>query len=274
MKANPADPGSSCNVSALTTCIFGVSPSSFLYMTRLAFTVLSISLLTLQTFGAIAQERRAQIIQAKVASGSGSVLSEDDEIHYGEVTFNDNLGVVTIVANGESRSFNARNTQRFEFDDAQLERNRTFHVFDYLNEDTGMTNPAFFEVLAEFETFAVLSKIDPVQARPQRGLTPPIASTLTSADSKKVAFQNETVFIMNDKGAMLPYLKLTEKEIEGVYFDTRSNKKKYLDKNVIEDYAGAHYPALESYAVKNDLSFKNKEDLIKILDHYKVLISK
>ena len=220
----------------------------------------------------MAQERRAQILQAKIASGYGSVHTLDDEIVEGKVTFNDNQGIVTVEQNGESRSFTSKKALGFQFEDTELSRQRVFHVLDYTDEATGFTNPAFFEVLAEFESFAVLAKIDPVEVKPQKGIMPRVPSTMTGNDHTKVAFQKETIFIMNDTGVIEPYLELTEKETEGVFLDTRSHRKKYIEKNLLKEYTGTFYADLEAFANSNNLDFNVKEDLIKILTNYKDLL--
>lgn len=222
--------------------------------------------------GAFAQEKRAQILQAKIASGYGSVENLDGEIFKGEITFNDNQGIVTVENDGESKSFTPKKAAGFEFQDMELSRHRVFHVFDYLNKGTGFTNPAFFEVLGEFQSFAVLAKIDPVEVKPQKGILPRSANTMVASDHTKVAFQTETIFIMNDSGEIQPYLELREKEIEGVYFDTRTKRKKFIDRDLLEEYFGTLYPELEAYASANTLEFNVKEDLVKILDRYKQLL--
>jgi hypothetical protein len=219
----------------------------------------------------MAQEKRAQILQAKVASGYGTVQNLDDEIAKGKITFNDNQGIVTVENDGESRSFTAKKAISFEFLDMELSRHRTFHVFDYTDKGTGFTNPAFFEVLGEFKSFAVLAKIDPVEVKPQKGIMPRAPSTMVGSDHTEIAFQKETIFIMNDTGAIEPYLELREKEIEGVYFDTRSHRKKYIDKNLLQEYTGTLYEEREAFASDNNLRFNVKEDLVKILAHYKIL---
>lgn len=240
-------------------------------MKRPIHKILSISFFVCLAVCAMAQEKRAQILQAKIASGYGSVQNLDDEIVRGKVTFNDNLGIVTVENDGESRSFTPKKAISFEFEDMELSRHRVFHVFDYTDKSTGFTNPAFFEVLAEFESFAVLAKIDPVEVKPQKGIMPRVPSTMVGSDHTKVAFQKETIFIMNDTGAIEPYLELREKEIEGVYFETRSHRKKYIDRDLLQGYTGTLYPELEAFASYNNLRFNMKEDLIKILAHYKHL---
>ena len=77
--------------------------------------IVSISFFVCLTVPAMAQERRAQILQAKIASGYGSVQTLDDEIVKGKVTFNDNLGIVTVEEDGESRSFTSKRALSFEF---------------------------------------------------------------------------------------------------------------------------------------------------------------
>ena len=224
--------------------------------------------------GAMGQDRRAEIIQAKVPTGNGSVQTLDNEIVKGKVTFNDNQGIVTVEQDGESRSFTAKRTSGFEFQDTTLSRHRVFHVFDFTDEREGFTKPAFFEVLGEFDSFAVLAKIDPVEVKPQKAVMPRLPSTMVGNDHTKVAYQMETIFIVNESGAIEPYLELREKEVQGVIVDTQSHRKKYIDRDLIREYTGAHYEALESFAKSNKLNFKIKEDLIKILAQYKVLLGK
>jgi hypothetical protein len=222
-----------------------------------------------------AQKRRAQILQAKIASGYGTVENLEGEVFEGKVTFNDNVGVVTVAGNGESRSFTAKKAVSFRFDDQALSRRRIFHVFDYSDKETGFTNPAFFEVLGEFEAFAVLSKPDPVEVMPKKGIMPraPSTMTMTSSDATKIAFQEETIFVMNDKGELEPYMVLTETETEGVFWDTRSNQKRFVDSDLLQQYTGIHFEKLKAFAKANDLSFKAREDLVKILAHYKTLLA-
>lgn len=241
-------------------------------MTKYINQILTFSFCICAVAGAMGQERRAQIVQAKIATGPGSVQTLDNNIVKGKITFNDNQGIVTVERDGESRSFTSKKSAGFEFYDSALLRHRIFLVFDYTDESVGLTKPAFFEVLAEFKSFAVLAKIDPVEVKPQRGIMPRPASTMVGSDHTKVAYQTETIFILNDRGEIERYVELREKEIEGVFFDTRGNRKKYIDKDLIEEYTGAHYAALKAFADSNNLDFKVKEDLIKILAQYKVLV--
>ena len=225
--------------------------------------------------GAMAQERRAEIIQAKVPTGIGSVQTLDNEILKGKVTFNDNQGIVTVEQDGESRSFTSRKAAGFEFYDTAVSRHREFLVLDFTDEAVGLTKPAFFEMLAEFNSFAVLAKIDPIEVKAQKsGVMPRLPTTMVGNDHTKVAFQTETIFIVNESGTIERYVELREKEIQGVFVDTPSHRKKYIDRDLIKEYTGTHYEALESFAKSNDLDFRVKEDLITILAQYKVLLGK
>ncbi len=240
---------------------------NFYLMKSYILSVLSISFFVCAAGSATAQKKRAQILQAELASGYGSVHTLDDEILKGKITFNDNESIVTVEKDRESRSFTARKAQGFEFDDTKLARHRVFYVLDYTNQATGSANPAFFEVLAEFESFAVLAKIDRVEV-----VTMPRANSVVSIDKDIVAYQTETIFIMNASGIMEPYVTLTEKETEGDLLDTRSNRKRYINRNLLREYTTESYAELEAFAKTNDLNFKVKEDLIKILAYYKELL--
>lgn len=82
-------------------------------MKLLIHKILSISFFLFVVASAMAQERRAQILQAKIASGNGSVRTLDNEIVQGKVTFNDNQGIVTVEYGRESRSFTSKNAIGF-----------------------------------------------------------------------------------------------------------------------------------------------------------------
>lgn len=84
--------------------------------------------------------------------------------------------------------------------------------------------------------------------------------------------QVETIYFMNTTGDIKPYLEIVERDIDGWAFDRNKTKNKIVDKHLLEEYAGKDFEALEDFAKKNDLSFKSKEDLLKIMDHYKELV--
>lgn len=83
--------------------------------------------------------------------------------------------------------------------------------------------------------------------------------------------QTETLLIFDADGNITPLLDITSSETDGTFFDTSKTKSKKLDNSAIEKYTAPHFEKLEEYANAQKLSFKRKDDLIKILDYYKLI---
>lgn len=205
----------------------------------------------------------------------GRVFLTDGSELTGLVRFDDNSGILSFRDGDFSKTLIAKSASGFEFYDEELARQRFFFSREY---DDGITYGKyyFFEVLMELDHFALLSKVDPIAVEINNGGSAPYMAPYGGAVlpggsySTTEVHQTETIFVMGKDGEILPYVRILEKEISGLFGGKRT-KNKFYQKDLLEKYTGRHYQQLEAFAKKNGLNFKIKSDLLEILNHYSVL---
>ncbi|HTG55332.1 MAG TPA: hypothetical protein VL943_03630 [Niabella sp.] len=228
----------------------------------------------LSFFSSSAQTRKSMIIRYDTTARPGKVVLTDGAEIKGNVIFNDNDGIVIVrLDNHETKSFNAKRLTSFQFYASDLGRLRSFYCMEFPDSETGIKNVEFFEVLKEFNAFAVLSKIDRLKTVTPFNLAGK-HKPKAIADRKDLKIvQTETVYFVNRDGQFDPYLKLEILETDGDIVDGHGKKKRVIEADVFEKYTTAHFAELNSFAGQNKLSFKDKEDIVKILDEYERLIA-
>lgn len=217
----------------------------------------------------------------------GSLALNDGTELKGLLKYNDKTGIVSYQNGRDSRSLIARSVAGFEFWDESLQKQRVFYTFPYEDEKDNIIKPFFFEVLFEFKSFAVLSRAEMPEInvksksiynandnRPvaERGLPGNPISTSTYFGSTAQVSQTEIVYFMNAEGKIEPYIEVVEKESDGFLVDKSRTTNKMIDKDLLEKYTGELYPKLRQYAEENNLKFKRKSDLMRILDYYAAMV--
>jgi hypothetical protein len=216
-----------------------------------------------------AQLRKSEILQNGAASGSGKIQLTDGTELTGTIVFNDNDGSVTFQRDDESRSFNARTLLGFEFYDRQSLRTRRFYSMQFDNPETGVIEPNIFEVLKEFDSFAVLSGFSRIKATGSSN-SMGMLSTANGKNSLTLE-QFETIYFVTTDGKLEPYLVIIERERSGDFLDYNTKRNKFVRPELFKKYTGEHFKSLTTYAKANDLSFKRKSDLIEILNEFERL---
>jgi hypothetical protein len=246
-------------------------------MKRLIITIFVIVFYLASHPASHAQKRRSEILQEPPATGHGSITLVDGTTFRGLITFKDNEGLVLWQGEDkdDTKTLTPKNLLSFTFATSYPQQ-RTFHSMEYQDSETGVKEYCFFELLREFESFAILSKIDRIKTELERGLLGlPRPSGMADKPGGRIeASQTETIFFMNVRGELHPYVKLIDKETERLFYDSNSSKNKFIDRDVLRRYTGEHYAALETFAQDNKLSFKRKEDLLMVMEHYRSLVNK
>jgi hypothetical protein len=220
----------------------------------------------------------------------GTVWLTNGEKLSGLVKFNTKTGLLSFESGSISKSFTPRNVYSFEFFDAVQNKKRNFISVECeidkparsakdRNAPTAKA-PAFFEILMEFPSFALLSTVDQMQVKTGTSQGIPTYNQTTNTWQNNVIgsaatsySQTETLLIFDADGNISPILDITNQETDRLFFDSKKTKAKSIDNKVLEKYTSTHFEKLESYAKENKLSFKRKDDLLKILMHYKELTS-
>lgn len=218
----------------------------------------------------------------------GSIMLNTGEELKGLIKYNDRNGVLSYENGNDSRVFTAMRVSAFEFFDESVQKQRVFYTFKYEDSETNVERPQFFEMLRDYETFAILSRTDRiiVEEKIQAGssgfnpFTGTYNPTMASPNAVKlIVSQTETIYVINSAGEIKPYFKFTNvedgKKSWGANGRDTKTKHRMIDSTLLLDYMTAeqHLKLLE-YADANDLDFSVKEDFIKVLDYYDALIGK
>lgn len=250
---------------AVTIAHHDMKPKAFF----LLFTVVSLLL----SNGTLGQEKMAEEMLPDIEWGEGSIMLNDGTAIEGLIRYNDKNGLVSYEQGSDSRSFTARSILGFEFFDYRVNRQRIFYTIEYEDAQGQGLRPLFFEVLKEFKTFAVLTKMDRVEIEMKKDpggtfYNGTIAVTVNN-DPKTIITQTETVYIMNPAGEIKPYLRLTRKIVDRKLYDRSRIKRKILDNDLLKEYfVEPGYSKMIRYAEENDLDFEVKEDLLRLLEYY------
>jgi hypothetical protein len=257
-----------------------VFPATFLFL--LITTVNSFSQ-NKQTVGDLDGSKRAW--------SKGSILMNDQTERFGDVQYNEIIGVLTFKSSELPESFSARSVMMFKFEDTISHQQRIFlslplgtdlgdkkpkqpfidtrnpikNKTDYSNDnERGNSVLTFFEVLRQCENFVLLSQKN--QARID--LKDP--DKLFDPQFKKVNKQNETLFFMDLDGTLYPYIEflILDKSYEIVEIQRSKTRKDYADRDVLKRFLASHYEEVMAFAESNKLKKHRKNDLLQIIDHY------
>jgi len=210
----------------------------------------------------------------ELAFGEGSIMLNDGTELKGLVRYNSKTGVLTYENGTVSGSYLSRNVIAFEFFDDQKNLQRVFYSLEYEDPSNSVKRWLFFEVVKEFGNFAVLSKNDPLTAKSDPGAWYFDQTYPDQQINRRVVYQQvETIYFMNGAGEIKPYLRVKNKMIDNTaWFDRNSSREKIVDKDLLEEFTGVHYPQIKKFIKDNQLFLDYKEDLLRVLDYYSELI--
>jgi hypothetical protein len=251
---------------------------NFHYFTTAMKTLICLLFLELSIVVAWSQDKKTKIINEVADWSEGSVMLRDGTELKGVLKYNDNIGLLSYESGSTSRSFTPKSVVGFEFFDESKNQQRVFYSLEDKDPKTEAPRYYYFEVLKEFKTFAVLSKVEPLEVNERSGGGAPNYNPITGYTpgytySRTDIVQVETIFFMSSEGKLFNYLKIEERDIEDGIFDRKKTKNKLVNEGLMQQFTGEYYAELEGFADDNDLSFKRKTDLIKILDRYEQLTS-
>jgi hypothetical protein len=245
--------------------------------------ILLLLIITLISLPAFPQKRKTRNQEEQELSkfiekwSEGSIMLMDKTELTGLISYEDRNGILSFKNGEESKSFTTRSVMAFEFYDEDEGRQRVFYSLDYSDPDVGVSKRYFFEVVKEYTNFAILSRTDPMEIQVAtsktlgyQGTFAPVQVAPTSYTERTRVSQTSTVYFMSAAtGKITPYLRQIEgdKAMEPWTFSNPRDKQ-LSDKEVFAEFIGVEmFEQLEQYAKKHQLSFKRKEDFLKIL-HY------
>lgn len=210
---------------------------------------------------------REKTLGIDLAWSDGSAMLNDGTELKGVLRFNENTGILSFEAGGDSRSLTARSSVGFEFYDVSQQRQRVYFSLEYAN-DEDVVVPMFFEALFQFKSFALLRKMGPIKIKEK---STPMSPTGVAAQAGGGTYtqieQVETVYLMNARGEIKPFVEFTSKDRPSIILD--SDRGKVMNEEFLEKLIGKQvYEKLRDYASEKDLRFRFKDELMEIFEYY------
>jgi hypothetical protein len=207
--------------------------------------------------------------QSAAEWANGTIITNEDEELSGKLRYDDLQSILFYRDGTTEKTFSSRQVKMFRFTDSVKRADRLFFALEFEDRKSNIKRPLFFELIREFKTFAVLSKVDPVEFNELPGK--PRGSRNAARESGGVMRiqQFETICFMSPGGLIEPYLELEITIKNGVFAERVRNKETVLNDELFEKYFGASANAkIMTFVKHNALQLNSKEDLLKILEYY------
>lgn len=167
----------------------------------------------------------------------GKIVQDTGDTLKGTVMYNMQTDLLLVQANNKNQSFSARNVLFFEIFDATIKHYRQFYSLPF-STSGGYKTPVFFELLAE-------GKI-----------------TLLCREAVEYRTYSSSFYYYGSNTRQVLVYKYFLLQENGIIAEFISKKKDWLE--VMEKRSDD----VEQYAKVNRLSFDDKYELIKIINHY------
>ena len=218
-------------------------------------------------YNSLAQKKTRALLKSVMKDtlwNEGNILLTGGRELKGLLKYNGDTGVVSYLSDQGSESFIARNVIRFEFYDKVKEKKRSFYTLPYKEPPAKIEQPFFFELLKEFETFAILSKPETI-AIEEKALYNSQGNIINRWTEVS---QSDIIYFMKKTGEIEPFIILTE--IDSENWD--KEKHRMLDKELLEKYTKPYYDRLKTFIKQNHLKLKRREDFFKVISYYEELL--
>lgn len=195
----------------------------------------------------------------------GSIVLDNNSTLKGLIQFNDKLGMIKFkrTPGSAEESFVETSIAAMQFYEEDAEMWRNFAVFNIREEETGRQGALLFEVLMEFDKFALLTRIEPVHVAVRNR-----QDSFGNYQTARVGYEQfEKLCLVNPEG--LATLVLAVSELERKKFGIASKLKPILDKRAIEKYLGDHWGKFETLVKASKLNLKKREDFIRAFEYLK-----
>lgn len=215
----------------------------------------------------------AQTMLPEIPWLNGTVVLNDGTHLKGKLKYNDRVGLLAFEdSRGDNRSFTARTIATFEYVDDKVKRRRVFYSLEYEDPEKKSTKrPFVFELLTEFDDFALLSRYDAMDVRQ---VVAPVSFTSSPATSspRTIIDLAETVYILTPEGDIEPIFRLSEFLSDGGVFDSERKKKRIVDRMLMPYFNDDAYVEMMAYVDREQMDIWEKEDFIKALSYYKEVL--
>ena len=206
---------------------------------------------------------------------TGSLQLKSSDKLEGLIYYNTSFGTIQYKskAEDETLSFQENRILKLQFFDPKLNRTRFYTAITHLDTLTDKVQETLFEMVKDFENFAVLSRISKASVLLPSKYNPNYISIFQDfgVPEDKMFIQVEGIFFIDKRNKLTLYSLIKDMDYDGLIYDYQKSKSKIIKSNVLKEYTKDHWEELETYIKENKLKPKFKDDLLRILDHYEHL---
>ena len=234
-----------------------------------------------------------KVVDSTATWGKGEIVLTDTKQISGLIKYNKITGLLQYDNGLDFRSFTPAAVLGFNFYDSSQQKQRKFisygfedlkPVMDSIARAKGIKpvkiNPKFFEVLMEFNSFAVLCSTGALSVSTSNGSIGTYSVMLNmwnvaAARQPSTTYSYmEQLYIFDKDGKVMPLLIVFNRKRDGMLFDTDNTMRfaKMADV-IIQRYTGRYFRQVDDYAIDNRLSYEKKEDILRMFEYYRTLIS-
>lgn len=200
----------------------------------------------------------------------GVVVLNDGSKLEGFIKVNTALGLIkfkeTLTDNSDELSFQEKSLISMEYFDSDASLYRKYASINVKDDQTGFQGAVLFEIIFEFEKFAVVSKV--------YSISPAIRVSSNGYGGtyyRKVGYQQmEAFFLIGDDAKADPLYVSVALEKDKLH-PFATNFKPFFDKKLIIKRMGPGWPAVKTYVKEKKLNLRQKYDLLAALEYYNEL---
>jgi hypothetical protein len=183
----------------------------------------------------------------------------------GLIKYNDKMALIKFKETAEAveESFAETSILVMEFFDVDQSRWRHFAAFNFKDEARGKEEDFLLEVLMEFKSFALLSRISKVNVAVRQRY-----DYYGNAHLARVGYEQfEQLCLAGDDGTAQVVLVVNEFEKDKM--SMTNPIKPHLNKKALEKYLGEDWSTFQDIVKANKLNLKKREDFIRAFEYYK-----
>lgn len=208
----------------------------------------------------------------------GTINLNDNTELVGLLNYNASTGILRYKNNEEIKSFLPRAVVSFRLEDKASSADRLFYSFEYEDEDNPIKQAHFFEVIREYEDFAVLSEASKIELKvAKNGLLNGNNNAFWRQDNKSPqniglgTEQKICLYIFDFKNEKIE--KIFEERIRfkqpDVFRRVNSDiKNTFEGREYFRNWMGTNFERVENYRKEYDLRYKSAIDIISLIDFY------
>ncbi len=216
----------------------------------------------------------------------------DTKWYKGSIVLSDGTELLGIIRNNEKarlisykeninqdgfESFRPTDILSLKYFDEDNNIDRKFYSLTTKNKTTNDEDVFLFEILKEYEHFAILSIKDRTNVTQSREISIPmgiggIPASLYVPPKTDVS-QIEEIYFMNESGERELYMVIQHHNVERDFFAYITDKGIVNDESLILQYVGPeHWKKLLTYTDSRKLRIVNRKNLVSLFDYYETIL--